>query len=171
MTIRGFLVGLLLAGCGGSDESGGGSSGTISDQEADDICDDACAHAIDCGDPDAATCPEDCHDLADLMRADIFRFISDCASELACGESADTCFRQMEDEFATSSSQNAYLDACRARMEDCGVPPASIDQACNGENILMLSDDAVGELDACLDESCPDIGQCIVATVDSWDLG
>lgn len=171
MTRRAMFVLALLGGCGDSDDGGGGSStGTVGDQTADSLCEEYCAHAVDCGWDVAATCDTDCQELADVVRGDMLTWIADCANELACTENPATCWDEADNQFTTSDAQAAYIDACRARMEDCGVGDDLIGLVCDADRILVVSDEAIADLEACFDVNCDEIGACTDQVVDGWNL-
>lgn len=155
----------VLAACTGKVQSGDadGDADTDSGSESDstpEVCDPYCDHEVEC---DPAVVLEECLDncacdVAVTIRPDLQAGYFDCMTSADCAtpDRLDTCRETATEGAAPSDVANEFVQACEARAEECAIPCFVA---------ILLTDEALEVLRACLEEStCDLVSACIGGT-------
>jgi hypothetical protein len=170
MTVLPIAIGVLLAlpACSGSsDDSRGNGGPTGAATEADVVasCDAICDRRTRCDleEPEDPPCQPDClRESADprFMRGDVLRGLSDCYSELACGESDDRCLDRVVTVLVPDFMSSPLLDQCVEVQDQCG---GFSDDSC--AYAIIFTDAGKARLQDCLNETCELVAGCIAGLV------
>ncbi len=166
-TSRALLVSTLalLGACGGDEDDGGSSSGTLTPGEAEVVCEDGCTYAVECGwESSQAECEAECEGWADDFRGDLIDYVVECQAELECSDNPIICWEQAEDDLPQTSAQESFEQACEDRTTDCVGEGG---EGCDADLYWAASDEVMRDLEACLEEPCTEIRACML---DVWDL-
>ena len=162
MTNRRFLLPLFSLLClafGGCDDES-----LDSDEFAIEWCTAYDDRDARCGDTPSETVDEcrrspDAQCLAQALRPDLASPMVACLNDLACDTSDDGCYSAEGLGAEPSSAAIAFRDRCLAKRETCGN---FSDDYC----FLDIVDDAtVAASDACLDDACDEVGDCLDASI------
>jgi hypothetical protein len=143
----------MLAGCG----DGVAPGDSLPDERAREVCQDACASLIQCGEGDSLTeCSLDCQDFARIARSDVMLELTACLQEAACLEQ-DACGETIANGPLTDAAQD-MADRCQERMVECGV--SSVGCVEGAHDFIIFNDEIVNGLTDCYDEPCDLIQSC-----------
>jgi hypothetical protein len=149
----------VMHGCGGSASSPG--PGAASDaSQFEELCEAQCHRLARCEDAtetsDApcaacvATAPR-----PEVFRRDFVQTIIDCTERLACGDSDDGCVDEAIATVSADAASSTLAAKCLSVQDDCGD---FSDDDCT--YAFAFTDAARSDFDACLSQSCEDIGPC-----------
>jgi len=160
-----LALGIIVSACGDDDDGD-----ALTADEARMVCEDGCDRALECDrTPSRSECETNCRNAAEILRADVVEFFAKCGEDVACSEPEDTCSDRALAEFEPLQSHMQYADRCEMRIRDCAGEGADV-SGCDQEALKLLSDAAIGRLEACFDEPCVDVGGCLSGEFDSFAL-
>ena len=160
-----LVLGLVFA-CDGDDDEGG----MLSSDEARMVCEDGCDRALECDrTPSRSACEANCRNAAEVLRADVVEFFTECGEDVACTEPEDTCSDRADAEFEPLASHMQYAERCEMRIHDCVGESADV-SGCDADELKLLADAAIDRLEACFDEACVDVPGCLAGEIDSFAL-
>lgn len=172
---RRLLWVIVLAGCGGGDSSGtattavtggGGSAGSSSatiDATWPVFCEKTTAWQKKCGEP--VFCPTLACAKASYAPP-VIPGLGDCLSARACGESDDKCSDKAGFPSGPTSSDLAYVDACKVTFKSCeGFSSDACVVPVHGSLEPSLREAAR----ACLEKPCELAKPCLEATLGALD--
>lgn len=160
----------LLVACGPSKKGGsaGGSSGSATAADLSSNCESQCSRSERCVDPDVTSVPHaECVSSclvklgdASVFRQDVITALMECFDSLACDVSDDTCTGEAVAVVTTAPTEDPHFQDCRSRHDVCSSSGAGFsDDDCVLRFFLVPS--AQTQFDACLQQDCATIGDCI----------
>ena len=168
MQIAKVAVILFLAtGCGGGDDGGPGDP--VSTDEASRICDDFMAHATSCGwGGNINGADWNCGEAAVVWRAEVFRDVAACGTELSCTGDGASCVL-LWTQATPLAIHDDYAAHCQARKTECDlVPSGDTSQtllSCNADALAAYATTVMDAIAACFDELCASVVACLDSTL------
>ena len=160
MRYTAVVVGVMVAACGGGD---GGGGDPLPPDEIEDLCADACDHAVSCGwETDGAACRAECASTYTIWRGEGLRLWVDCLLRADCGQgpiAGEACYIEATVNVDARPVHHDFVTACDQARAAC---PTTALNGCDLQEVILFSDDYMtGQVLPCFDLACDALSACL----------